>query len=254
MAGGVTYFPLDVHLEDKVRLIEAEFGLTGFAVVVKLYQKIYGELGYYCEWTKEVALLFGQEVGLGGNAVSEIVSAAVRRGIFHAPLYEKYHILTSLGIQKRYFEIVSRRKAVDVKREYLLFDVAQKYKNVHILAGNVDIFSENADISEQRKEKERKTTTAVVVDENVRAIVAKLESCWCKTVSPYTVEVLYGYLDTMELPVILRAIELSDEQGIRKVSYVKGILQKWQLEGVHKLGDIVETVRKGAERRWRELG
>ena len=51
---GVTYFPLDVVLDEKFELIEAEFGIKGFAVVVKLYQKIYGQ-GYYCEWT-DVAL------------------------------------------------------------------------------------------------------------------------------------------------------------------------------------------------------
>ena len=51
---GVNYFPLDVHLEDKVNLIEAEFGLTGFAVLIKLYQKIYGGSGYFTLWDNEV--------------------------------------------------------------------------------------------------------------------------------------------------------------------------------------------------------
>ena len=69
---GVDYFPLDDTLNDNFKLIEAEFGLTGFGVVVKLYQKIYGGRGYYTEWTNEVALLFAREIGLGGNAVSEI--------------------------------------------------------------------------------------------------------------------------------------------------------------------------------------
>ena len=37
---GVDYFPLDTVLDTKFELIEAEYGLTGFAVVVKLLQKI----------------------------------------------------------------------------------------------------------------------------------------------------------------------------------------------------------------------
>ena len=41
---GLDYFELDCHMEEKVRLIQAEFGLKGFAIVVKLYQKIYGGL------------------------------------------------------------------------------------------------------------------------------------------------------------------------------------------------------------------
>lgn len=156
MSNGITYFPLDVHLDDSFELIEAEFGLTGFAVIVKLYQKIYGTFGYYCEWKNDVALLFGKKVGLGGNAVSEIVSAAIRRGIFDEKLFKEYRILTSAGIQKRYFEIVSRRKKVDVKKEYLLIDTTLFLKNVNISPKNADISPKNADIFQQRKVKESK--------------------------------------------------------------------------------------------------
>ena len=114
---GLEYFPLDVVLDDKFELIEAEFGLTGFAVIVKLFQKIYGGQGYYCEWTNEVALLFAKRIGLGGSVVSEIVAASIKRGIFSQELYDKYNILTSPGIQERYFDAVIRRKKVEVKKE-----------------------------------------------------------------------------------------------------------------------------------------
>ena len=132
MKSGIDYFPLDVRLNTKIKLIEAEFGLTGFAIIVKLFQAIYGERGYYGEWTNEVALLFSRDVGLGRSAVSEIVDAAIKRGIFDKTLYDKYHILTSDGIQERYFEIVSRRKNVKIIREYLLTDCYKKYKDADI--------------------------------------------------------------------------------------------------------------------------
>ncbi len=154
--GGLDFFPLEVHLDEKFELIEAEFGLIGFAVVVKLFQRIYGGQGYYCEWTDEVALLFAKNCGLGGNAVSEIVRAAIKRGIFDKGKFEKYGILTSFGIQKRYFEAVSRRKLVEVKKEYLLLSPAEKYKNVCILSENVNISGENVDILKQSKVKESK--------------------------------------------------------------------------------------------------
>ena len=75
---GIPYFPLDVQLDSKFELIEAEFGLTGFGVVVKLFQMIYGQDGYYIEWTNEVALLFAKRIGLGGSVVSEIVEMCIR--------------------------------------------------------------------------------------------------------------------------------------------------------------------------------
>lgn len=156
MKSGIEYFPLDCQLDDKFELIEAEFGLTGFAVVVKLLQKIYAGQGYYCEWTKEVALLFGKKIGLGVNAVSEIVEASVRRGIFDRKLYEKYSVLTSKGIQERYLEAVSRRKKVEVKNEYLLLNCVRNYKNVDISSENVYKNQKNTYISEQSKVEESK--------------------------------------------------------------------------------------------------
>lgn len=159
---GLDYFPLDCVLDDKIELIEAEFGLIGFAVVVKLLQKIYGEQGYYCEWTKEVALLFARKCGVGGNAVSEIVTSSLKRGIFNNDLFNKYGILTSRGIQKRYFEAVSRRKQIEVKSEYLLIEVAQFSKNASNNSDNVDINLINDIKSTQSKVKESKVKESKV--------------------------------------------------------------------------------------------
>ena len=46
---GIDYFSLDCYMDDKVKMIQAEFGLKGFAIIVKLWQIIYREHGYYCE-------------------------------------------------------------------------------------------------------------------------------------------------------------------------------------------------------------
>ena len=153
---GIDYFPLDVSMNDSVKLIEAEFGLIGFAVVVKLWQKIYGGNGYYCEWTEEVALLFSRELGLGGNAVSEIISAALRRGLFDKRLFEKYKILTSQGVQKRYFEAVERRKGLEVQKQYLLINAANYSINVNNNPINVCNNEENVCNNPQIKEKKSK--------------------------------------------------------------------------------------------------
>lgn len=153
---GIDYFPLDVVLDDDLRLIEAEFKLKGFAVVVKLYQKIYGGFGYYCEWTKEVALLFSDEVRLGRNVVSEIVEASFRRGIFDRDIFEKFGVLTSRGIQKRYLDAVSRRKKIELIKEYLLLTIPEIRDIVGDNSINVNINSINVDINSQSKVKESK--------------------------------------------------------------------------------------------------
>lgn len=139
---GLDYFELDCHMEEKVRLIQAEFGLKGFAIVVKLYQKIYGELGYYCEWNGDSSLLFMSENGVSSreekNLIGEVVAACIRRGIFSEDKFKQYGVLTSVGVQEAYLNAVSRREFVELKKEYLLFDVRGKYKNVAINPVNVD--------------------------------------------------------------------------------------------------------------------
>ena len=37
---GLDYFELYCHLDDEVKLVQAEYGLKAFAVIVKLWQKI----------------------------------------------------------------------------------------------------------------------------------------------------------------------------------------------------------------------
>lgn len=118
---GIDYFPLDVVLDVKFQLIEAEFGLEGFALVVKLLQRIYGEQGYYCEWTDEVALLFASRYGKSVNVVSELIKCCIRRGLFDDEMLKRHKILTSRGIQKRYLE-AKRGDISKIKNEYLLLN------------------------------------------------------------------------------------------------------------------------------------
>lgn len=160
--GRLQYFPLDCVFNDAMKLLEAEFGLTAFAVVVKLWQKIYSGRGYYCEWTKEVALVFSREIGVGANVVSEILQSAFKRGIFDRNLFDKYSILTSDGIQKRYFEAVKRRKQILVDERFLLVSVAQNGINACNNEVNVYNNSVNADINSQSKVNESKVNESIL--------------------------------------------------------------------------------------------
>lgn len=156
---GLDYFELDCQMEEKVRLIQAEFGLKGFAVVVKLYQKIYGEFGYYCEWSEDSLLLFMSENGVPSdskNLIQEIVSACVRRNIFSEKLFKKFGILTSSGVQKRYMNATSRREKVSMKKEYLLLNDGKINPNVDIIEDSADIIKDNVYRNKQsRVEKSR---------------------------------------------------------------------------------------------------
>lgn len=255
MAEGIPYFPLDVYVDDKIRLIEAEFGLKGFAVIVKLYQKIYGGFGYYCEWTKDVGLLFSQDVGEGYSSVSEIVSAAIRRGIFDNDLYEKYNILTSQGVQKRYFSAVSRRKQINVKSEYLLINVEQFSKNVNISSENVSRNTKNAYNFEQSKEKKTKLNKSIVNESKVKtddeappsAAVLHAYEKYIGIVTPLVAEDIDDFLSKgVEPELIIRIIEYACERNARNRQYIQQAI-------MNNLNDGILTLdaynRKEADRR-----
>ena len=252
MNNGINYFPLNVHLDDKFELIEAEFGLKGFAIVVKLFQKIYGQQGYYCEWTEDVALLFGKNVGLGGDAVSEIVRAAIKRGIFDSELYDKYQILTSRGIQERYFEAVSRRKEVEVRKEYLLIKVDQIYKNVRILNENVNISSKNVNISEQKKVEESKVKEKRVEERKLPRLPVRIVKLYENNIAPLTPITLRGlddWLNAMSEDVVEYAISEAVKNNKRNYKYIEAILRNHFNAGRTTLAEVQSAKRayKGNE-------
>lgn len=252
MNNGINYFPLNVHLDDKFELIEAEFGLKGFAIVVKLFQKIYGQQGYYCEWTEDVALLFGKNVGLGGDAVSEIVRVAIKRGIFDSELYDKYQILTSRGIQERYFEAVSRRKEVEVRKEYLLIKVDQIYKNVRILNENVNISSKNVNISEQKKVEESKVKEKKVEERELPRLPARIVKLYENNIAPLTPITLQGlddWLNAMSEDVVEYAISEAVKNNKRNYKYIEAILRNHFNAGRTTLTEVQSAKRayKGNE-------
>lgn len=153
---GVDYFPLDCHMNDAMKLIQAEFGLVGYAVVIKLWQKIYSGRGYYTEWGRDVALVFADENGVGANVVQEVVRICLKRGIFDQRMFDEYGVLTSDGIQKRFAEATERRTFVKADRRYLLITAPINWVFVDNNSINVDNNSVNVDDNSQSKVKKSK--------------------------------------------------------------------------------------------------
>ncbi len=152
---GLDYFPLNVVLNSKFEIIEARFGIKGFAVIVKLFQHIYGTKGYYCEWDKDVLFVFAKRIGVGANSVSEILNTAIKKGIFDEETYKKHSILTSEGIQQRYVE-AKRGGYERICKKYLLISVPKTEENGSETGVNATKTEVNVTASTQRKENKTK--------------------------------------------------------------------------------------------------
>lgn len=122
---GVDYYSLDVDfLKDiKYRKIRRSCGSQTCEILLCLLSYIYGDMGYFLRWDEDSAFLVADDVGAKEGLVEEVVSKAIQVGFFDREMYEKYKILTSNGIQKRYKLMTSKRKEVSMKKEYLVNDV-----------------------------------------------------------------------------------------------------------------------------------
>jgi hypothetical protein len=116
---GVSYFPLDTELDDGFDLIEAKHGPVGFTVIIKMYQKIYKDFGYFYPWAEREQLLFARKTGISMETVNLVIQDAATFGLFNKKLFET-GILTSHGIQIRYLEIVKRRKKLNLFQDIML--------------------------------------------------------------------------------------------------------------------------------------
>lgn len=155
----IDYFSLNTNFfnDDKIQLIEAEFGVKGSYIALRLLCKIYSTEGYYYRWGGDECLLFAKSMGavFVPTMVNEVVNGLVKRSFFDKRVFDTFGILTSRGIQTRYFQAVSRRQKVSVIRDFLLVDVS-KMNNVYIIDNDVNIIAQNVDIIPQSKVKESK--------------------------------------------------------------------------------------------------
>ncbi|EHH5516339.1 DUF4373 domain-containing protein [Listeria monocytogenes] len=171
---GLDYFPLDVDADydDKFQLIETLHGPTGFAIMIKLFMKIYSQNFFY-KWTETEQILFAKRVNVDINTLKTVVNDCIKYDLFDNNLFNEFQILTSLGIQERYFTAIGRRKKQIVVLEYLLLDRSEvtnlcpKIVFANINGVNDDINTEQeglmSTLSTQTKVKESKVNKSKAV-------------------------------------------------------------------------------------------
>jgi len=110
---GLDYFPLNVDIfdDEKVMAISKEFGIKGEIVVIRLLCAIYRN-GYFIEWNDLLRNKLQMNMpGVSSELLDTVVLRLVRWGFFDEALFNSTaHVLTSRGIQKRYFLAAKRRK------------------------------------------------------------------------------------------------------------------------------------------------
>lgn len=119
---GLDYFPFDTDFfcDEKIVCVAGEHGDIGWIVALKLLVAIYRN-GYWLKWTEAVRFkMLLENSGLSGEKLDAIIGSLLKWGFFDRGLFEKEGVLTSRGIQRRYFSIARRRK--EAERPFLLVE------------------------------------------------------------------------------------------------------------------------------------
>ena len=136
---GIDYFPLDVQFDDKSELYLIEKEAVGLAVMITLWQIIYQNEGYFINNSGDLHLLIKRRINVNINDINDCINAMLKRGILDACLYEKYGILTSKAIQKRYFDAAKRKKEVQVIRAFIVTNLDSYTNLINVDINNIDV-------------------------------------------------------------------------------------------------------------------
>ncbi len=113
---GLDYFPFDIDFfqDEKIVCIAGEFGIKGELVAIRLLCAIYKK-GYFVEWNEQQKYKLSKEMqGVSAGLIEQIVRRLAKWGFFDETLLDSAGILTSRGIQRRYFEARKRLRRIDL--------------------------------------------------------------------------------------------------------------------------------------------
>ena len=230
---GLDYYPLDVgFLQDvKIRRIVRACGIQSIPVLISLLANIYRNDGYFLRWSPDMSFLIADELGVSEGAVTATVDKAVQVDFFNANMYECYGVLTSEGIQSRFFEAASRRREVRYDARFLLINV-NVYKNLV----NVDNNPVNVDDNPQSKVKESKVKESKEEgEERTSAAADEIMGYYSSNIHPVSSPVekdkLIALVETHGDAFVHKAIERAVVRNKRSLAYITGILNRWEANG-----------------------
>ena len=148
--------------------------------------------------------------------------------MFDKEKFLKYNILTSAGIQKRYFEIVKRRKEIELRGEYLCISYTQLRKIVNTNRVNVYNNEINADNNEQTKvliyNEEEIEAFASEPALNRKSFIEYFMQRVNATPSQVVISDIEAYENKMEYECFCAIIDYCIDENKRNWSYIRAVL------------------------------
>lgn len=246
---GLSYFPIDTGFFDDSKTLEImdACGAQSISVLIYLLCNIYEKEGYYIRWDNGQSLLTARNLGIKRGAVQEVVDKATQVGFFDSGIYEEFEILTSAGIQRRYYEAISnfRRKGLTVRREIILFPQLSEFMQAEtpVNAAETRVNACNNPTEKRREDKRREDE---IRQDEMRAVKAETAPApvpfladeikqeaesLLGVVSSTDYQTLCSFSKLYQKEWVLSALRIAKERGRPTLQYTRGILQSWAKQG-----------------------
>ena len=147
---GIDYsgWSVDIFDGDKKidKLLDAK-GWKGFGIYFFLCQRAYKTNGYFYEWGYDDCATTARKMGGGINSgtVKETVDYCLQVDLFDKGLFDRWGVLTSRGIQRRFWTVLSERRSKIVYKEYWLLK-SEECKGLVKVSLNSDAQPTNDDV------------------------------------------------------------------------------------------------------------
>lgn len=259
---GIDYAGWSVNIFDgdtKIDKLLDAHGWIGFSVYFYLCQMAYKFDGYFYRWAYDDSASTARRMGggIGSGTVEETVRYCLQIGLFDKGLFDRWNILTSRGIQKRFLAAIQGRRVKTVIQDYWLLK-NEDDKGLDKCAGNDSLQCANPSLqganpslqgANSPKVKESKGKESKEDDSTRREAVSAVMSAYLDKINPMISEQardeLIGYIDAMGAECCLRAFDISIDAKKASWPYIRSILRTKLSQGVHCLSDWdrVETSR-----------
>lgn len=272
LKAGLDYFPHDVGLfaDRKFRPLRKRYGYLAPMVYVVLLELIYGDKGYYLDYSDPESVLLDIEERLSGKfqpeteTLERLICDLVAQGLLSHDHFER-QILTSKRIQACYYKATVDRKEVFVDPEIWILDANEmlKYSKRHPLLNSIGISapdgvnrpnnsvnrpnnSVNRPNNPQSKAEESKVkqskveeskvpgdagTYAPAPTDDIETLLALIRDNICPVTSLIRSD-LMDWLRHMDPACVEYAIMEAARSGAKTTKYVYTILQRMLDEGI----------------------
>ena len=248
---GLDYFPVDVNIlsDIKTKKLIRSYGTKTVAILIYLLSAIYRDNGYYLQYDDDLKFIIADEFDYEETFVENVILKMVEVDFFNNEMFQKYKILTSEGIQKRFFKASERRVSVNILQTYCLINDSSTgfmYAETPDEPNKCEQKPRSSGVSAykgtQSKVNSKEDTSSSSNDSDVQELITMYQDNFgvCNSL---VINDIQNSLTMFDKDVIIESFRLSIGKD-NPYLYMKGIWNKWKDEGVITL----EQVRASKER------